>query len=221
MLTTFVYLPFLQAEEVFILDFRNGKTTLDDWEKVFDADSEAAKKEGAVRVEDPPGNVEGLHTALVLRDVLDSSRDKQSNEAGTPLFTSSFEPITSGKVTFRAGTNGTQNQNASLTLLAKGRPVLILRLVNNQEGLVVGGESHMSFEDEMPWFNRARDFSIAWDDSGEFTVGFVNHEGEKILLGPLRPLAPGAPDQIDFQVGFGRAVDKALRIEQLTLFSEK
>lgn len=202
-------------------DFRDESVSADDWLETWKPMTDAARHSEAVTVNQPPGQVEANFRALVIEDVYDSSSEDQTDEAGTPVFSAAFEAVAAGTLSFRAGTSGTQNQNATLTLLANGRPLLLVRLIDNTNGVVVSREGSKPFEDAESWFNRARDFEITWTPAGDVALFFTNASGSRIDLGPLHFLAPGSPDEIQLQVGFGRATGKAFRIEAMNLKSQE
>lgn len=212
-------LALLAAEERTSWDFRNPETTVADWLRSWSPESEAARHEDALRVEEPPGQVAGNHRALIIEDVYDSSQHSQTDEAGTPSFRWEFDPVESGELRFRAGTTGTQNQNATLTILGKDRPLLMVRLENNTSGMVVAREGSRTFQDGESWFNRARDFEVSWTADGAAAFSFTTAGGKRVEMGPLKFLAPGRPDEIVVKVGFGRATRKGLRIESLSVTS--
>lgn len=215
----FLSLPALlmAQQERFHWDFRDADTGVSEWLSVWKTASKAAMMEGALTVMDPPGEVAGNHRALLLTDLMDSSVEKVNDEAGTPALSWDFDPVSDGILRFRAGTSGTQNQNASFILSAKGRPLLIIRLVNNHSGMIISRSGNQGFEDAQSWFNRARDFEVRWKATGEVTFTFTPESGEPAVFAPLTFLAPGSPDNLRLQVGFGRATQKALRIESLQL----
>lgn len=220
-LRLFCFIPMflIAGESVFDWDFRDAESDSRDWLKHWSPVTAAARDVNAVRVEDPPGNVSGNHRALVIMDQYDSSLTNESDQEGTPIFQCNIEPLKAGTLRFRAGTTGTQNQNASLTLRSNGRPLLILRLENNTTGMVVSQEGRQDFSDPQSWFNRARDFEVKWTEDGEVTFRFTTASGERTEFGPLRFLSPGHPDELLLQVGFGRATNRGLRIEKLSLTS--
>lgn len=198
-------------------DFRSGEVSLDTWAELWTPMTEAAKADRAFRIDPQPGLDAGINDAFILADVYDSSLLNESDLTGTPVISSKFDAMESGKLTLRAGTAGIQNQNAMITLLAKGRPLLILRIVNNHESVVISGAGEFGFKDDQSWFNRAREYTITWDGSNGASVSFEAHSGARTETGPLRLLAPGSPDEIKMQVGFGRATNRELRIETFSL----
>lgn len=200
-------------------DFRDGGESADSWLEEWTPVSLAAQQEGAIRVEAPPGNVQGEHRALIMEDVYDSSAATLDDAAGTPRLRYEFKPITAGSLRFRAGTMGTQNQNADITLLSHGRPLIIVKIENNTAGRVVTRSGESTFSDTQSWFNRARDYTITWTADGEVTFRFNPETGEPVVFDNLKFLAPGEPDAVTMQVGFGRATRKGLRIESLSLSS--
>lgn len=223
--TLLKFVPFLLAvgsvcaseEVVKAWDFRSGNLSVEDWLADWKPQSKVGGQEGALRVEQPPGNVQGDHTALILEDVYDSSADQGNDADGTPKVSWEFEPVSAGSLNLRVGTAGTQNQNGEIALLARGRPLLVIKITNNTTGLVVSGSGETEFSDSASWFNRARNLEIRWTADGDVMVSFIPENGDALELGPLQFLAPGAPDELTMQVGFGRATNKALRIESLSL----
>lgn len=202
-------------------DFRSGKVSLEQWSAAWTLESKAAEAEGALRIDPQPGLSAGLNDAFILEDVYDSSRLNEDDATGTPVMSTKFEATVSGTLSFRAGTTGTQNQNATITMLAEGRPLLIIKLINNTELAVISGAGKTALTDPINWFNRARDYTINWSGDGTANVVFEMASGETIETGSLKLLAPGNPDQIKLQVGFGRATGKALRLETFSLKSNK
>ena len=198
-------------------DFRHGDASINEWLQAWELDSAAAKAAGALSIAPQPGLAAGKNDAFILEDVYDSSILSEDDSAGTPSISSTFDSVKAGTLAFRAGTSGTQNQNGMITLLAHGRPLLIVKLVNNSKAIIVSGAGEHEIQDDVNWFNRARDYSITWQGNGHATVSFTSNSGETKQFGPLRLLAPGAPDEIQLQVGYGRATGKALRIETFSL----
>lgn len=200
-------------------DFRSGDVPLESWLELWTLETPAALAEKAFRIDPQPGLPAGVNDAFILEDVYDSSRLSEDDRAGTPIISSKFDAMRSGKLLLRAGTTGTQNQNATITLLAKGRPLLILKIINNHEAMVISGTGEEKFYDAESWFNRARDYVISWGEETGTNVVFETDQGTKTEARSLKHLAPGYPDEIRMQVGFGRATGKALRIEVFTLLS--
>ncbi len=211
-----------RAATVAAWDFRNGEDAAPDWRRLWRPETNAAMAEGALRIAGPSGKPAGREQALVLEDVLDSSSEGGSDADGTPRIAYRFDPLACGTLGIRAGTGGTQNQQAVITLLAKKRPLLLIKLTSNTAGAVVSATGEAAFTDRS-WFNKARDFEIAWspqpDGTHAVTVTFHALDAEPTVFGPLRFLAPGVPDQLQLQVGFGSAVGKSLRVERFFLSS--
>ncbi|WP_309386222.1 hypothetical protein [Cerasicoccus frondis] len=210
----------VRAETVGSWDFRNGsldaETFLEDWT----IGSVAARQEGAIQVAPPPGLVEPGQVAMVLNDVFDSSVDNLTDAEGTPLLLYKFDGISTGGFLFRAGTSGSQNQNGSLTILSRGRPLLIIKLINNTTGVLVSGTGEIQFSDTVSWFNRARTFEVYWHNNGRVDFYFKPDEGEPLEIKSLRFLSPGKPDEIQIQVGYGRGTEKAIRLETISLIKQ-
>jgi hypothetical protein len=201
-------------------DFRAGGGALESWQGLWVLESKAAKAEGAFRLEPQPGNKPGVADAFILEDVYDSSVLGEPDVDGTPIISTTFESIEKGVLSFAAGTSGTQNQNAMVTLLANGRPVLIIKLINNTKGVVVSGSGESNFSDEAGWFNRTRQYVVTWDGSSA-AIAIRSDDGDVLPSKPIRFLAPGSPDQIRLQVGYGRGTTKSLRLEEFSLYSNK
>ncbi|MFH1497531.1 MAG: hypothetical protein ABII82_06860 [Verrucomicrobiota bacterium] len=211
----------LAAAVVETLDFRAGERAMGDWRSAWVLESAAAGVDGAMRIESAPGNEDH---ALILDDVHDSRAAGGGDADGTPVISHAFTSLARGSLAFSAGTGGSQNQHASITVLSKGRELLLVKLVNNTSGLVVSATGEAAFSDDS-WFNKVRDYEITWEpqpDGGRaVTVVFYPKDREPVVFGPLQFLAPGDPDQIRLQVGFGSAVGKSLRIGRITLSSYK
>lgn len=201
-------------------DFRRGEAGVEDWVEGWKRDTRAAEAEKAMWLDISPQKASARLGALYLEDVYDSGAEGGTDRDGTPQISLSFAPIRQGSLSFRAGTAGTQNQQGIITLLARGRPLMLVRLTSNTEGVVASASGEVSFRD-VSWFNRARDYAITWVRQGDgtyaVTMTFQPLEGELVVFEPLRFLAPGAPDEVRMQVGFGRAVEKSLRIETFFL----
>lgn len=211
-----------EAATVVFWDFRSGEMAEPDWRSRWILETDAAMADGALRVAGPSGHSVGRDQAMVLADVFDSSQEGGDDRDGTPIISHRFAPLACGMLGLRAGTSGTQDQQAEIALMSKGEDLLLIKLRNNTTGTVVSAGKESAFTDR-GWFNKARDFEIAWapqpDGAHAVMVTFYPQGAEPVVLGPLRFLASGAPDQVRLQVGYGSATGKALRVERFFLSS--
>ncbi|WP_309398669.1 hypothetical protein [Cerasicoccus maritimus] len=210
----------VSAETVGTWDFRNGNLDTEAFLKDWAIGSVAAEQEGAIQVVPPPGLVEPGQVAMVLNDVCDSSAHKLNDADGTPLLVYKFDSIPAGGFLFRAGTSGSQNQNATITLLSRGRPLLIIKLINNTTGVLVSGTGEIEFSDPVSWFNRARSFEVYWHENGRVDFYFKPDSGDPLEIRSLRFLSPGKPNEIQIKVGYGRGTGKAVRLETISLIKQ-
>ena len=166
--------------------------------------------------------VRGLSDYLVLIDVVNQEEAKVPAADAIPQATLPFAPTPNGQATLKVATEGLQNQVIVISLLAGNKPVGEVKITNNSSGVLVTGAGEQPFKvEDDKWLRNPRELEISWTtevdgSNGKISISFPDAPDAKVEAAPFITPA-GFPDALRLQVGFGKAVNRGLVIDELQI----